>query len=195
MISKVSSGNRKNGEITVEVTLSVVLTVVVLFLVLALFSDNLSTMAANSGIRNMFNRGNVTSNWGTQGSNKTEVNVNNPNSTQVDYEIVADQGLDYYKARSQALIDYYNSIAPATLTAPQKENLAKAATIATILNNGKSSSSSVSSVNYDMYLNQYGIDVTFRPASELYNTSVNGQTYQYNYDLDKLAAINQIINW
>lgn len=126
MLIKIKNRNFKNfkiAAITIEITLSVALAVVVLFALLGLFSDNLSTMAANSGIHNLFNKKpsmeQADSSWGR-----------NPTATQVNVQIVADQGLDWYLKNAQDTIDKYRDRTDLTLA--QTEDLARALTILSI---------------------------------------------------------------
>lgn len=115
---------RRNAEVTIEITLSIALSVIVLFLALGLFSSNLSTMAANSGIRRLFNNNSATKtvqqNWG-----------NNPTASQVNVQIVADQGelktLADYTNWATTIIDQYKD--RTDLTPSQQQDLAKAYTI------------------------------------------------------------------
>lgn len=115
MLGKSFKAGFKKAEVTIEITLSIALSIVVLFLVLGLFSENLSTMAANSGLRNLFNRDNSTAktaynNW----------NVN-PTTSQVDVQISGDQGLDYYLTRAQAVIEKYRNNPPTTKAQAEEE--------------------------------------------------------------------------
>lgn len=111
----------KNAELTVEIGLSLALTVVALFLVLGLFSQNLKSMVDASGMKkNLFNKTTIA---------KTTYDNHSVDYTasQVNVEVVADQGLDWYLTNAQATIDKYKD--STNLTEAQIEDLAKAATI------------------------------------------------------------------
>jgi len=179
MLSKVFS-KRKNGEITVELTLSVALTAVVLFLVLSLFSGNLQSMTANSGIRNLFNRNN-TNGWGTTSKTKTEVNLENAIRTQVDTQVVAEQGLQYYVKKAEEVIKNYQTTPLPNADSAQKLELAKALTIAAV-NHGQvlGTQANGQTVNWSSYYTTYGIRVTIYPSNNTYSTVVNGTIYKYN---------------
>lgn len=114
---------KRKAEITIEITLSVALSIVVLFLVLGLFSDNLSTMAANSGIKHLFN------NNSSAKTMQTNWNVN-PTQTQMNVQTIADQGLQGYVNNAQTTISKYVQNAPTTEA--QIEDMAKKLTILAI---------------------------------------------------------------
>lgn len=116
--------SKKNAGITIEVTLSLALSVVVLFLLLGLFSDNIKTLAANSGIWNFFKRD---VSYAKTDQNKTFVNLT---QTQENVQVVAEQGLDYYIKQAQEIIDKYKKNPPTSLQ--EEEEAARYITIARI---------------------------------------------------------------
>lgn len=142
MLNKIST-SKKKAAITIEVTLSVALSILVLFLALGLFSDNLATMAANSGIQNLFNRSNQTAktyySHQKQDPTKTAVNMN---TSQVLVQIAGSQGgtndtkptLAQYLKQAQDTIDKYNKTPPADQS--QREDLARAELAKFIANGG-----------------------------------------------------------
>lgn len=113
----------KKAGITIEIALSLALMVVVLFLVLGLFSNNLQAIAKNSGILNFFNKKNeISKTFNTADYQKVD-----PTQTQVNVQVVADQGLDFYLAKAQATVDQYKN-ATTPLSQQQIEDLARAIT-------------------------------------------------------------------
>lgn len=116
------NGNRQAG-ITIEITLSVALAVVALFLVIGLFSDNLQTMAAG-GMQNLFNRDKAAIKTGQDSW------IADQTGSQVNVQVVADQGLEYYLSSAQSTIDKYKD--RTDLTQAQIEDLAKAITILSV---------------------------------------------------------------
>ena len=190
---------KKNASITIEVSLSVALTVVVLFLVLGLFSDNLQTMAANSGIRNLFNRENEIAktnpdSWGTS-STRTTVGVHDSTASQENIQVVAEQGLDYYVAQAEATISKYLETPPTT--AAQMEDLAKALTIAAINNRNKITELNGQTIDYTSIYKNYGIKVVYNSLYSTCATTFNGTTNSLtNSDLnDQLSAVKLVTNW
>lgn len=114
MLGKSLKGVRK-AEVTIEITLSIALSIVVLFLVLGLFSENLSTMAANSGLKNLFNRDN--SDAKTAYNNWSTVN----NRSDVEVQLVGDQGLEYYLQKANTVIETYRNNPPLTQLQAEEE--------------------------------------------------------------------------
>lgn len=114
----------KNAELTVEIGLSLALTIVALFLVLGLFSQNLKSMVDASGMKkNLFNKNTIA---------KTTYDNHSVDYTasQVNVEVVADQGLDWYLTNAQERIDNYLQTPPATPS--EISDFAKAETIKTV---------------------------------------------------------------
>lgn len=192
MLSKIKNRNFKNfkiAAITIEITLSVALAVVVLFALLGLFSDNLSTMAANSGIHNLFNKrpsmDQADASWGK-----------NPTATQVNVQIVADQGLTLndYVNNAQATINKYKN--RNDLTPTEIEDLAKALTVLSITNPSGPSTSGI----YPSLRTQYGISIKLNSPDTNGNyagiTTVGNTTINYDspYNTDQSdAALLKII--
>ncbi len=143
MLSKKFFGRKKAG-ITVEVTLSIVLAVLVLFLTLGLFSGNLKTLVENGGIQTLFDK--------DASADKIAYNPKegDPTATQVNVQVVAEQGLEWYLTQAQEAIQMYKENPPTTQE--QIEDLAKAATIAKIL--GK-----LENADEAAFYKAYGIDI------------------------------------
>lgn len=126
----------RSAEVTIEVSLSIALSILVLFLALGLFSTNLSTMAANSGIFNMFNRKSGDE-FTTTNTAKTKYDDWGAGS-QTSVQIVADNAtttpttLDEFTKWADGKINDYASLPNSQLTQAQLEDLAKALTIKTI---------------------------------------------------------------
>jgi hypothetical protein len=164
----------RTAGITVEVTLSLALAIVSLFLVLSLFASNLSTMATNSGIKNLFSRDNELAKTAQTKWTKhpTDTTVTVSDNSQENVQIVADQGLtlDEYIANAQATIDKYKETPPTTLS--EIEDLAKAVTIAKINSN--------TTLDYAYYYQTYGINA--RTNSYVTTVTNNGQTYSLSFE-------------
>lgn len=186
--------NRKKAEITIEVTLSIALSILVLFLALGLFSNNISTMAANSGIARLFNRSDKTS----VNSEKTKYDSwgNNPTATQVNVQIVADQGVqlntlqDYTNWADKIISEYASQ---PNLTDAQLSDLAKAYTIKSI-NGGINPTSAC-----DSTCQSHGINVSLKSSgnqSRSSSTSVAGKTITYdsifNSDTEPLTIVKSV---
>lgn len=195
MFSKSSIGRRKSAGITIEVTLSVALSVLVLFLVLGLFSDNLATMAANSGIQNLFNRNNEAAKtqpdkWGIHPT-ATKVEV-----SQVNVQVVADQGLtlEQYILQAQSKVAYYKEHPPTTQA--EIEDLAKQLTILKVCN--VSTNSTGASVDYSYYYKTYKIRVDIDRVEDSYKTSIDTKIITGDYDTNQvdyqLNVIKDVIN-
>lgn len=124
MLKKISTGKKK-AAITIEVTLSVALSILVLFLALGLFSDNLATMAANSGLQNLFNKSQKTT-YSTQTVNPTKTSINVNETSQENVQVVASQGITLaeYLEQAQKTIDKYKATPPTDQA--QMEDLARA---------------------------------------------------------------------
>lgn len=176
----------KNAEVTIEITLSIALSIVVLFLTLGLFSDNLKSMASNSGIHNLFNRNNEiaktkTDSWGID-----------PTKTQVNVQVVADQGLDWYISNAQATIDKYLKTPPTT--SAQMGDLAKAETIAKI--------GGVLTASTENTLSKYPYGISIKSKNTNQNTgeifattTVNNKTISYssiNGDKTPLEIVQEV---
>jgi len=124
---------RKAG-VTVEVAIAIVLAVSVLFLVLGLFSDNLKTMADNTGFNNLVKKdtSTVTAN--------TNLNKNYTDSV-VNVQIAGQQGLQWYMDDTQKRIDVLNAKSQTTpvgtnatgLTAAEQTDLLKYIMVKTML--------------------------------------------------------------
>lgn len=199
MFNKSLTGGKKNAAITIEVTLSVALSILVLFLALGLFSDNLATMAANSGIQNLFNRSNEVAKtnqnkWGKVKTNIPTVNVNSQENVQV----VADQGqtitLAQYLEQAQQKIANYNQNPPTT--PDQVKDLAEQLTIAKIGN--ITTDSAGQTINFASYYTTYGIKVTLNRLDGHYTTKINTATITGDYNLSsqdgQLNSIKDVIN-
>lgn len=152
--------NSRQAGVTVETTLSILLAVVVLFLILGLFSNNLKEMIANSNMSRLFvnnaNSKTVNQKWGVD-----------PTKTQVDVKIVADQGLDYYLTQAQQTIAKYKATPPQNES--EIEDLAKAATIAKIVNG----TSGLSQEDEKLFYKSYGISIDTTSAFTTKVTTVN----------------------
>ncbi len=183
---------RKTGKkiagITIEVTLSVALSILVLFLALGLFSDNLATMAANSGIQNLFNRNNEIA------KTKQDTWGIHPTKTQVNVQVVADQGLSWYLTQAQEKIAYYNQNPPTTQA--QVEDLAKQLTIAKI--GALTTDSTGATIDFASYYKTYEIKVVINYETGTYETKVGSLKitgdYEYSDNSYKLKTTKSIIN-
>lgn len=128
----------KKAGITIEIALSLALMVVVLFLVLGLFSNNLQAIASHSGILNFFSKKNeVAKTFSTADYQKVD-----PTQTQVNVQVVADQGLDFYLAKAQNTVDQAKN-ATTPLSQQQIEDLARAITALSFDNSAKNPNDSV----------------------------------------------------
>ncbi len=137
MLNKLFSGKKLAG-ITIEVTLSIALSLVVMFLMFGLFSDNLQTMAANSGLFKFFFRQNneiaktAQTKWKTDPT-KTVVTVYAPKS-QTNVEVIADQGLELKKYYDNVQNSINELINKPVLTPAEQMNLAKYITQKQVMN-------------------------------------------------------------
>lgn len=182
MLGKSFKAGFKKAEVTIEITLSIALSIVVLFLVLGLFSENLSTMAANSGLRNLFNRDNSTAktaynNW----------NVN-PTTSQVDVQISGDQGLDYYLTRAQAVIEKYRNNPPTTKAQAEEEAkaIANASLISAKLNPTSSGTSTITLLEPGLRKRD-SININFTKGTiKLVNYNVTLNMGQENKNISKI---------
>ena len=118
----------KSAAISIEITLSLVMSVVALFFVLGLFGNNLQEMAQASGINNLFNRDNNVEKTFDADSAKY---VAGSTPTQVNVQLVGDQGLNYFITNAQATISKYKENPPENQS--EIEDLAKAVAIAKIM--------------------------------------------------------------
>lgn len=116
---------KKSAEVSVELSLSIVMSVAVLFIGLGLFSKNLENIATASGMKNLFNSEKHVK---TFDDDAKLYAGNNPTKTQINVQLVADQGLNYYLSGAQATIKKYKANPPENQS--QIEDLARAATIA-----------------------------------------------------------------
>jgi hypothetical protein len=115
----------KQGAISIEISLSLALSVVILTVVLSLFSANIEKIAEASGLYNyFFHRSEKVTTYNDQKYDATK--------TQVNVQLVADQGLTYYIDNALATIDKYKETPPETLS--QTEDLARAAAVAELYN-------------------------------------------------------------
>lgn len=123
---KINTG-KKSAEVSVELSLSIIMSVAVLFIGLGLFSKNLENIAIASGMKNLFNSEKAVK---TFDDDAKLYAGNNPTKTQINVQLVADQGLNYYLSGAQATIKKYKATPPENQS--QTEDLARAATIAKI---------------------------------------------------------------
>ena len=113
----------KKGAISIEISLSLALSVVILTVILSLFSANIEKIAEASGLYNyFFHRGEKVTTYNDQKYDATQ--------TQVNVQLVADQGLTYYIDNALATIDKYKQTPPTTQA--EIEDLAKATAIANV---------------------------------------------------------------
>lgn len=189
MLSRKNHRNFKVAAFTVEIGLSLALALVVLFSLLGLFSDSLSAMASKGGINNLFSKRpsmeQADSSWGR-----------NPTASQVNVQIVADQGLTLndYVNNAQATVDKYTKNPPTTEA--QIQDLAKAITILSV--NAGSTSGICASLR-----TQYGISIKLntydlQTGNRIGLTTVNGKTISYtatnNTDGNPLPIIKNVSN-
>lgn len=192
MLNKKIASLKKKAAITIEVTLSVALSVLALFLVFGLFSDNLATMAANAGIRNLFKSNEVAKTkpdtWNIHPA-KTQVNV-----SQVNVQVVADQGLtlEQYISQAQSKIAYYKEHPPTTQA--EIEDLAKQLTILKVC--GIATDSTGASINYMYYYNTYKIKVVLDSTNlyKTYQTSINNQKFIGEIHNNQIDSVKDVIN-
>lgn len=180
MLSKRFSRTR-GAEVTVEIALSLGLSLVVLFLVLALFSDNLQSMAVNGGINNLFNRKNEIAktqndSWGID-----------PTKTQIAVQTIGDQGLNDYVNRAKDKCKTYYTANPTTQA--QIEDLAKALTILSVNVNSTSLNSKYKTSDYNVDLDSLKKSyVNIVPDNgKLLNHIIQGSTTLKN-DLTKIIT-------
>lgn len=152
----------KKAAITIEVAIGTAIAVIALFVALGIFSENLKTMIANSGISRIV----------ANNPNKTAIvkQAYDPTSSQVNVQIVGAQGLGYYLAKAQESITNYKKTPPQNET--QVQDLARQATIAKLI--GGSSALP----DEGLFYNDYGISI------ELFNndtcvTSINNSKKIY----------------
>lgn len=181
--------SKRNAGITIEVTLSLALSVVVLFLLLGLFSDNLKTLAANSGIWNLFKR-----DVSYAKTEQTRTFVNST-QTQANVQIIAEQGLDYYINKAQEIIDKYKKNPPTTLQ--EEEEAARYITIARIA--GIISADDLryfyKTCNISVKFTDFMHETTATFGNDTvkldYSSNVNGSISSIN-DANKLALIKDV---
>lgn len=179
--------NKRNGNITVEVSMSIALGLIALFLVFGLFNDNLSSMAAHSGIQNLFKRQSPsTSDWG-------KTNVKTPITLSDEHvQTVGVQGLDWYLAQAQATINKYNG--RTNLTQAESEDLAKSLMIARMT--GLTTDSSGQTIDYVNFYKNNGIMVVKNDG--VFTTKVKfgdvtkSLSYNSESNSDQLLAVQTI---
>ncbi|MDD3437186.1 MAG: hypothetical protein PHC64_08560 [Candidatus Gastranaerophilales bacterium] len=160
MLSKKVYGNIKNAGITIEITLSLALTVVVLFLLLGLFSDNIQTMAAGTGMQNLFNRDNEFAQ-----TSMTKLAFD-PTGTQVNVQIVADHGLEEIHLAAQAVIERLAALD--NLTPAQIMELAQSLTVYCESGN---IAPDYELVTYKPLAHKYGIEILFNRHLTIINSN------------------------
>lgn len=190
MLNKISTGKKK-AAITIEVTLSVALSILVLFLALGLFSDNLATMAANSGLQNLFNKSQKTT-YSTQTVNPTKTAINVNELSQENVQVVASQGITLaeYLEQAQKTIDKYKATPPTDQA--QMEDLARAE-LAKLIGTG---SSSLTSEDINLCINNK-IAVKYLPSTETYKAITNNgtaKTLTVEYNSDQINSIRSALN-
>lgn len=157
----------KPAEISIEISLSIVMSVVVLFLVLSLFGNNIQNIAEASGLRNLFSRSNETA----KTFQDEQYSGKNPTETQVNVQLIADQGLNYYISNAQATIAKYKKTPP--VDQAQTEDLARAATIARL-------AGVLSNTDMTDFYKKYKIKITTDTLNSIYKTSADKASLQYN---------------
>lgn len=118
----VNTKSVKRAEITIEMAIAIAMSVVVVLLVLKLFGGNISTIVKNSGIGRLLYKDNSIA--------KTAW-ADDPTKTQINVQIVADQGslAQYHNDAAAAIERYETESHTDTLTAENIENLALQLTI------------------------------------------------------------------
>jgi len=118
----VNTKSVKRAEITIEMAIAIAMSVVVVLLVLKLFGGNISTIVKNSGIGRLLYKDNSIA--------KTAW-ADDPTKTQINVQIVADQGslAQYHNDAAAAIERYETESHTDTLTAENLENLALQLTI------------------------------------------------------------------
>lgn len=182
----------KKAGITIEIALSLALMLVVLFLVLGLFSNNLQGIAKNSGIMQIFNKSKSSDKlYGSNTFSISDRQGTDPTQTQVNVQVVADQGLDYYLTQAQNTIDQYKDAT--SLTPQQTEDLARA--ITAVCYNNLSDPNSDGSLSYPDLRAKYNIKVTLSGINNQTQIKLNSnttETLSYKNTGNKLADIKVI---
>lgn len=200
MLNKIST-SKKKAAITIEVTLSVALSILVLFLALGLFSDNLATMAANSGIQNLFNRSNQTAKtyYSKQNVDPTKTAVN-MNTSQINVQIAGDQGstntktpptLAQYLKQAQDIIDKYKTTPPTDQS--QMEELARAE-LAKFIDSGSISSDDISTCKTNKIAVLRLSDGEFKAITSTNGTKTLLIENSGNNTADELSIIKDVFN-
>lgn len=183
MLDIKSYRNSRRAAITVEMALAASLGVLVLFLIIGLFSNTIKDMIASSNISRMYTNNSAR----TADTNKRW--TVDPTGTQVNVQLVGEQGLQWYLTHAQAIINNYKQTPPQNDA--QKQDLAKQLTIANIGNIWNS--------DYTNLRQHYGIDIYI--TEDMFKTTINGKTLYFNSqyaNLDspesQLNAIKEVVN-
>jgi len=194
---------RRTAGITVEVALSFIFTTVALFFVLSILADDLSVLAKNSGIHNIFAHKprDEKASWNIPDTAQTRTIINVADASQTNVQTTSDQGeetdaekLANYLSVADAVIKKYEETAP--INTSQIKELAKALTEEKIGGN--------TSIDYNYYERNYGITVTANYYRLIYQTTIttsNGtKTLTFNssessltYATDQVTAIKEVI--
>lgn len=165
---------KKSAEVSVELSLSIVMSVAVLFIGLGLFSKNLENIAIASGMKNLFNSEKAVK---TFDDDAKLYAGNNPTKTQINVQLVADQGLNYYLSSAQATIKKYKATPPENQS--QTEDLAKAATVARLFDILEPSDETA-------FYRDYGINIDENRGS----VRVGNKKLSYNSDTTNTGSDN-----
>lgn len=174
----------KPAEISIEISLSLVMSVVVLFLVLGLFGNSIQNIAEASGLRNLFSRNNEAA----KTLQDQRYAAKNPAQTQVNVQLVADQGLSYYISNAQATIAKYKETPPTTQK--ETEDLARAVAIAKITKVLTSSDESLFDKTCNIYVEETSSKKTYLYANnEKLAYSTYNSTYSDSQTIDLIKTI------
>lgn len=187
MFSKRDYFSARRAGVTVEVSLSIILSVLVLFLVIGLFSENLKTLAANCGLANFLSKTkteNLTSrkSWGTLGD---------ATATQVNVQVVADQGLQTYIANAQAIIEKYEKTPPATKA--ELEELARAALILDLADKLTTANETLAA-SYNIYIDHVRQTTTLEIENDSLNVHESLSILQLQHRASNVSTIKEIVD-
>lgn len=161
------SQNRKRAAITIELALAISLAIVALFALLGLFGNNLKNMIAASNMQRMFAY--------NPAKTATVKLAADPTATQVNVQVVASQGLQWYLDNAQAAIAKYKANPPDPNDQSAIEDLAKQATIAKI-GNTLSKEDKILLINYGISINISGVGEN---PGDGYKTTIKGTKNLY----------------
>lgn len=155
--------NSRRAAITVEMALAASLGVLVLFLMIGLFSNTIKDMIASSNMSRMYTNNSAR----TADTNKRW--TVDPTGTQVNVQLVGEQGLQWYLTQAQTRINDYKKTPPQSES--QKQDLAKQLTIARI--------GQIWDSGYTNLCHLYGISISLTSISG-FMTTINGKSLYFN---------------